>query len=412
MSNMWPIVNPGVPPWPGSGGLGYNDPYYRYPDHMRHLATFQASATAVDPALLVSFPSFFVTSLNWLSARMDSLWPKGPGGVILWLGRPVCGKTTGARYLIWSLNNPYSPKRFVCYFLFCGRGEHPDDRRRKLNHALGAILYQIFTAHPSLTDTGMAAYNWTKAGRGRHGVDDLRAEDLWKVLMAATGTPSYIDEFICVLDSMHECAELDVFCELLNKSCFCLETPTNKRLRFVLTSRPLRSLASLVPESRTISFESTEALSAGAKFIDGIVGSLLRGRGKYETEKPSPLHLNLKGLAQEGIYWAVLVQQELAKIDPHNTASDGSLVIKLRRRIAQDLAGYFDHIPEACAASATTKSTRPVLQASLFARGRNRGISDGEMRPPHLLSRLQMPPSPRSPKHGSNTRYGGGFTFW
>ncbi|KAJ5088786.1 hypothetical protein N7456_012402 [Penicillium angulare] len=158
-------------------------------------------------------------------------WQQSPGndlsGLLLVSADPGCGKSVLTRYLVDELllNNN---ERTVCYFFF--KDDFSD--QKSVTSALSAILRQLFIAKPQLLPDAILDKLETDGERLFQSFSEL-----WNILVSVSANPK-AGEIVCILDALDECQDDDRNLFIDNIKEFYLVNYTNRKLKFLMTSRP------------------------------------------------------------------------------------------------------------------------------------------------------------------------------
>lgn len=147
---------------------------------------------------------------------------------------PGCGKSVLTKYLIDSVLPARAKDTKICYFFF----RDGQDESMKINKVLCALLHQLLAADQSLVAKhAMGPFNNSRENL----IESPTA--LWRILESAALDESSGD-VICVFDALDECnsKSLETLQELLQHHFE--KHPTNRRLRFLCTSRPYPDIIS------------------------------------------------------------------------------------------------------------------------------------------------------------------------
>ncbi|VUC31204.1 unnamed protein product [Clonostachys rosea] len=155
-------------------------------------------------------------------------WLKRKCGPLLITGNSGSGKSVLAKYLI-DHHLPQSPTDTVCYFFFDRQNQ------KNLKQAFRAVLHQLFLRKPCLIQHAVKIFEQDG------GYFTSSTSSLWDLLHAATSDPR-AGSIIIVFDALNECDILDF--EGLAEGIrvqFQNKQPGDKRLKYLLTSRPFYS---------------------------------------------------------------------------------------------------------------------------------------------------------------------------
>ena len=162
-------------------------------------ALLQDLATASDYKTDKSFVSARIAgTCQWFfEDQTFTQWRDSPESSLLWVtAGPGCGKSVLARALIDErLVSSSVMSLTVCYFFF----KDSQERRTKSQHALGALLHQMFQAS-NLIKHGLASHR-------SHGKSLLEAfDEMWEILLKAANDQDAGD-IVCVIDALDECEQ-------------------------------------------------------------------------------------------------------------------------------------------------------------------------------------------------------------
>lgn len=127
----------------------------------------------------------------------------------------------------------------MCYFFF--KDDFPDQRNAAC--ALSAILHQIFVAQPKLLSDTVLKKLETDGEKLIQSVHKL-----WDILMSISAQEN-ARGVICILDALDECRDRDELIEAVNMLYQGLHE--NRKLKFLMTSRPYPHIERLFWELRT-----------------------------------------------------------------------------------------------------------------------------------------------------------------
>ncbi|KAL2010007.1 hypothetical protein VTN00DRAFT_5814 [Thermoascus crustaceus] len=124
-------------------------------------------------------------------------WFEASGPNLLWVtADPGCGKSVLSKSLVVDYTSRMSADTSVCYFFF----KDNSTENRSAEHALCAILHQLFRQNRSPLQYAVAAYK----SNGDKLPISFRL--LWSILMSAAADLNG-GSIICVIDALDECAE-------------------------------------------------------------------------------------------------------------------------------------------------------------------------------------------------------------
>ena len=177
---------------------------------------------------------------EWLLRRPQyQRWSQMQTSDIMWItADPGCEKSVLASFLIDELSSPESQATLpstVCYFFFEDHSMDPKGAK----FALCALLHQLFTAKSSLISHAMSEFR----GRAEKFTEELGT--LWNILTTAAASKTS-GNVICIIDGLDKCEELTRVQLIQSLVTFYSNTgkqsATESFLKFVITSRPYRSI--------------------------------------------------------------------------------------------------------------------------------------------------------------------------
>ncbi|KAF4465990.1 ankyrin repeat [Fusarium albosuccineum] len=188
---------------------------------------------------------------------------------LLWItGNPGCGKSVLARFLADRFgsvveageNGALAP--IVCSFFF----KDGQDRRTQSQSAVSALLHQLFTARPILSQFGRAEY----AAKGNDFTQS--PETVWQIMCeACSRVPQR--EVICIVDALDECSEhsRNRFIRMVLSTFLVPDAKkTAGSLKVLVTSRPWPEIEAKFGPNSTIRLRGEDETRALAHDI-GIV---------------------------------------------------------------------------------------------------------------------------------------------
>ncbi|KAF7556997.1 hypothetical protein G7Z17_g998 [Cylindrodendrum hubeiense] len=163
-------------------------------------------------------------------------WRDKDSSSLLWVSAgPGCGKSVLSRALVDERRLSTNITSTICYFFF----KDGDERRNRSNHALCAILHQVFSQDTS--------GNLIEAALRRERFHRLpeNFSELWRILMECTLSPDF-GETVCILDALDEC-DKESRGQLINalRDFYCKQNGRSNsasKLKFLVTSRPYDDL--------------------------------------------------------------------------------------------------------------------------------------------------------------------------
>lgn len=155
-------------------------------------------------------------------------WLDGTASNLLWVtADPGCGKSVLSKFLVNDYKNWMPEDTSICYFFF----KDDSEENRSANHALCALLHQLFLQNPVLLKHATPKY------KSNGGLLSQLSQSLWDILLEAAKDPDN-GGIICVLDALDECSESS--CEQLVQNLTDLQSSANgtTKIKFLITSRP------------------------------------------------------------------------------------------------------------------------------------------------------------------------------
>ncbi|MCJ1229232.1 hypothetical protein MMC12_005897 [Toensbergia leucococca] len=146
---------------------------------------------------------------------------------------PGCGKSVLSKLLVneYAKRNPTEAVS-ICYYFF----KDDSEENRSANHAMCAILHQLFSQNRNLLRHAMPDF-----GRNGQKLPQL-FDTLWKILLSAAADPES-GTIICVLDALDECAEKTRIPLIRELARFYLDPDMASRMKFIVVSRPNTAMA-------------------------------------------------------------------------------------------------------------------------------------------------------------------------
>ncbi|KAI9163640.1 Serine/threonine-protein phosphatase 6 regulatory ankyrin repeat subunit A [Paramyrothecium foliicola] len=196
-------------------------------------------------------------------------WSLKDGSGILWVSAdPGCGKSVLAKHLVDDVLLS-STDRTTCYFFF--KDDFID--QKDVNSALRCILHQLFLQRPELLDSA---------------IDEILSKNeqalksftiLWDILLRIASNTS--DEIVCILDALDECESKGQARLLDNLEDLFQQENNNRRLKFLITSRPYshiaRPMRSMERHCIRLSGEGEAELEQISHEISLVIGARMEG---------------------------------------------------------------------------------------------------------------------------------------
>ena len=237
-------------------------------------------------------------------------WRQEQKSSLLWVSAdPGCGKSVLAKFLVDELNGRESQLILpgtVCFF-FC---KDDNDEQKNAIFALRALLHQLFKAKNSLVRHAMTEFRI----KGQKFTEEFGT--LWKIFITAATDPG-CGNVICIIDGLDECEE-STRVQLIKRWVDFYSKPNANKpfLKFVVTSRPYRSIEGEFDDLQTIRLRAEDETDATSKDIELVVKARVQKTGKkrhLSDEVQNALVERLISNADRTFLWVSLILADLEK---------------------------------------------------------------------------------------------------
>ena len=255
---------------------------------------------------------------NWfLRHRSFHKWREDASSRLLWVSaNPGCGKSVLSKCLVEEKLATLDPEHAtVCYFFF--KDISPDSR--SITKALSAILHQLFTRKPSLIEHAVSAFDENGAE-----ISSMFSA-MWEILEDAAADLK-AGEIVCVLDALDECEEAQQITLIEKLKAFHSKERDSgvrkQKLRFLLTSRPYRSIRtqfhSLIRQFPTIHLSGDDESDLIKEEIDLVIQSevsAIASERCLDTETEEYLLKQLLSIENRTYLWLHLILDQIRNSD-------------------------------------------------------------------------------------------------
>ena len=250
--------------------------------------------------------------INWCQKQdLGVLWINGVAG---------CGKSVLIKHVVDNVM-PSTAIRMTCYYFF----KDEDTTRRSIEHALCALLHQMFKRKGILVRH--AIRDWKMDGTQLFG----SFTKLWNILKLVSEDPS-AGEIVCLLDALDECDDYG-----RNRLIKALGELQDTKIQFLVTSRPYGTIELCMrkcltnPPMTQIVGEDESIASEILLFIDNRLDEL-ESDGVLPVSKRPALRKALVTTQNRTYLW-IVVMLGLVEDDLRDTDAFESTIGKLPESI-------------------------------------------------------------------------------
>ena len=281
---------------------------------------------------------------NWfLKHPRFQTWREDAFSKLLWVSaNPGCGKSVLSKCLVEEKLATLDPQHAtICYFFF--KDVSPDSR--SITKALSAILHQLFTKMPSLFEHALSAFD--------ENGDEISSmfSAMWEILENAADDLR-AGEIVCVLDALDECEEAQQITLIEKLKGFHSKVEDNEvrkqKLRFLLTSRPYRSIRthfhSLIRQFPTIHLSGDDESDLIKEEIDLVIRSevsAIASERCFDTETEGYLLKQLLNIENRTYLWLHLILDHIRNSD---NAGNKKAIRKEIQTIPQSVSKAYEAI--------------------------------------------------------------------